>query len=80
MTSNVVILRLAINLGYQPTINPPNGDNMANGAARPCFVNGHIDIRHAQAGGAAAAALERVSFEGMLAPTSTSTRWALVTM
>jgi len=30
--------------GGQPTTNnPPNGDNMANGAS-PCFVNGHIEI------------------------------------
>jgi hypothetical protein len=30
--------------GGQPTTNnPPNGDNMANGASA-CFVNGHIEI------------------------------------
>jgi hypothetical protein len=33
--------------GDQPTLNPPNGDNMADGAST-CFVNGHINIIRVQ--------------------------------
>jgi hypothetical protein len=43
MAIGVALLRLANNLGGQPMINPPNGDNMTNGASL-CFANGHTDI------------------------------------
>jgi hypothetical protein len=44
------------------------------------FVDPHVVNDHAPAGGAAAAAPERGALAGPSAPTSTSTRRALVTM